>query len=347
MNKNGETPSIKWLQGALDLREVLKTVKSVTIAGEASPDPDCAGSQLAMRRLCHQVNPGLSIKLLNDQGCPSNLRWLKDAKMLSVPSESEPVADLVIVVDGGIERCGPRTRELVELSPKRALIDHHLVGSSFEYDASIVDAQAASTTEIIFDLAKVWDLAIDQVIADALYLGLVADTGSFQFSSTSAHSLEVAAELVRAGARASLIAEKVRLERPFDFLTFQSRVFGKLKRYHDGRVLVCVADREDIEGLKLGDLPFDQALSSFSFIKGVEVTVMLKGGPTFQKSKPEKSWRRLSFRSRGRINVANLARSLDPQGGGHACASGCLLQGDDEAILQAILDKLTEQFKKG
>ena len=328
---------------ALRLKELLLEAKSVIIGGEASPDPDCAGSQWALRRLILKLNPALDITLLNDQGCPDKLRFFKDARLLQVPKDHPP-AEIAIVVDGGIERCGPKTRAIVDRCKKHVLVDHHLVGSTRSYEVSLVNVASASTTELIYDIAQAWGTEIDADIADLLYLGLVADTGSFQFSSTTAHTLRVAAELVAAGARSSVIAEKIRLERPFDFLKFQSRVFAKLERYHDGRVLVCIADKEDLAGLKLGDAPFDEALSSFSFIKGVEVTVMLKGGSSFGAPGQE-PWRLLSFRSRGKINVADLARSLDPQGGGHSCAAGCRMKGNDGHITGQILDKLALLFK--
>jgi bifunctional oligoribonuclease and PAP phosphatase NrnA len=338
-----QSPQAACFETAPKLKQRILQVKTIIIGGEASPDPDCAGSQLALRRLLLKLNPALKITLLNDQGCPHNLRWFKEAKHLQIPHDHTDSAELAIVVDGGIERCGPKTMGVVERCKHHALIDHHIMGSSRNYDFSIVNAKAASTTELIFDLAKHWQLDIDPVTADALYIGLVADTGSFQYSSTTSHSLRVAAELIDAGARGAAIAEKIRLERPLDFLTFLSRIYAKLRRFADGRVLICVADKNDLSGLKLGDAPFDQALSTFSFIRGVEVTVMLKGGSSFEKSLAA-PWRRLSFRSRGRINVAKLARSLDPEGGGHSCASGCLIVGDDELIIEKILTALAAQF---
>ncbi|MDF1667866.1 MAG: hypothetical protein P1V97_39380, partial [Planctomycetota bacterium] len=99
---------------AMRLKELLLEAETLIIGGEASPDPDCAGSQWALRRLIQKLNPKLSITLLNDQGCPDNLRWYKDAKALKVPTDETPSADVAIVVDGGIERCGPKTMSIVE-----------------------------------------------------------------------------------------------------------------------------------------------------------------------------------------------------------------------------------------
>lgn len=321
-------------------KALIGSVETLVIAGEASPDPDCAGSQLALRRICKQLSPKLSVWLLNDQGCPDNIRWHKDNRKLRAPKSKDKQPEMVIFVDGGVERCGARTRELMEAVPRKVLIDHHLMGSGADYELSIVDAQSPSTTALIFELACALGVTLDKPSAEALYMGLVSDTGAFQFSSTTAKTLRIAAALVDCGARPDFIAAKVRLEKPLDYLKLQGRLFRRLQRHCDDRVLISVVHDKDLKGLNLGAAPFDPIINDYAHIEGLEVAVMIKGGAP----RSDQPWRRLSFRSRGQVNVAELARSLDPEGGGHAQASGCRLQGRDEDIIDRVLAGIKAQL---
>ena len=228
-----------------------------------------------------------------------------------------------------------------ETCPRHVLVDHHAVGSQASYALEIVDPERASTTELIAALARRWPCELDPVTASALYLGLMADTGSFRYSSTRAESLRTAAELVEAGARPDQLAEAVMLERPFAWLTVLGRVLPRVRRELDGRVLVASVSRRDWADLGLTESPEDWLLSQLTFLEGVEVVVYLKGG----KPVSARPWRRLSFRSRGAVDVAALARELDPEGGGHVRASGCRMDGSDpeiqDRILAALKPKLT------
>lgn len=314
------------------LRRSLLEARRVAIVGEPRPDPDCAGSQIALGRLCRALKPELDVVLLNDAGAPRSLRWVTDHKKLRPPRKREKPFDVAICVDGGIERCGPQTRDAIKGCARLVLIDHHAAGSQADYALRLVDPRCAATTEIIFDLARRWGLALDRATAEAIFLGLLGDTGGFRYSSTRPETLRAAAALMEAGARAALMTERLLLDKPYGLLTLKARLIDKARRHLDGRVLAVSVSRKDFADLELGDAPYDRALGEFCFIEGVELTVMLKSGGG--RVRP---WRRLSFRSRGGIDCAALARGLDPEGGGHARAAGCRMEGLDAAIIEQIL----------
>jgi len=315
-----------------EFRRLIAGADRILVAGEPDPDADCCGAMVAIARLAREICSHDRIDLRAEQGVPKRWSWLEGTRRIKSPEAKDPEHALAILVDGGIERCGPKTAALVRRAQATVLIDHHLQGSQQDYSLRLEDPGAASTTVVIHDWAVALGLPLDPATAEALYLGLAGDTGGLRYSNADLRCFEVAQTLVAAGARPHEVAVSALLESPFDLLRLQARVLSRIRRLIDGRFLVASVQHSDLAGLQLGGVPVDRILPALSYVRGVEVTLLLKGGP----GPGEAPWRRLSLRSRGRVDVAAIARQLDPGGGGHRCASGCRISGDDETITSAV-----------
>src|SRR5580692_5759193 len=206
-------------------------------------------------------------------------------------------------------------------------IDHHVSGRPFA-NVNWIDPHAVATAEMVFRLAREAGVKISPEIATCLYTAVLTDTGSFMFEGTNEHTFALARELVLAGADPAHCARSVY----FAHSTAKMRLLGAaLSNLHREGPLAWIwvtsdqmerlgAKEEDCEGL------VNYALS----IQDVEVAV-------FFRELPDGRFR-VSLRSKGQLNVAAVAEEFG--GGGHACASGCSLDGPLSIAVARIMAQL-------
>lgn len=176
--------------------------KQIVVIGHMRPDGDCIGSQIALTRSL--IQQGFDAVAVNNDPVTDVLKvFVNDTPiMLSKDFKPKPQAIAITVDCGDKDRIG---KILNDLFPEITLnIDHHFSNTSFAKD-NIVRPQAASATEILSGLLLDNDYPIDEVTATALFLGLVTDTGQFQYASTSAETFLLASKLMQLGAKPSYI----------------------------------------------------------------------------------------------------------------------------------------------
>jgi phosphoesterase RecJ-like protein len=206
-------------------------------------------------------------------------------------------------------------------------IDHHVSGRPYA-DLNWIDSGAASVGELVYRLVKAAGATITPEMATCLYTTLLTDTGGFTYGSVRASTFAVAQELVLAGADPIAIAREVCYSTPASKVLLLGAALGNLKREgrlawlwvtHQDMVRTCAAE-EDCEGL----------VNVAVGISGVEVAVFLRELPELRI--------RLSMRSKGKVNVAEIAERMG--GGGHGNAAGCTLDGPLRRALDEILPEL-------
>jgi bifunctional oligoribonuclease and PAP phosphatase NrnA len=221
--------------------------------------------------------------------------------------------DLCIVVDAsGLDRLGALYEDNKELFAALALvdIDHHVTNDRFGA-ANVIDARAASTTEVITLLLSRLGIEPDVAVASCLLSGLITDSLSFQTESTTPRTLRIAAELVEAGAPISAIAFSLFRQRPRGSAIVYAKALGTLQFAFDGRVAWLEVTRAMVE--TAGPGADSGGLSGFAgSIQGVEVGFQIEEGADGNVY--------AGFRSQS-VDVAALAGELG--GGGHVRAAGC------------------------
>ncbi len=305
----------------VELRRHIEAARSILITSEPSPDGDGFGAEVGLHHLIADAFGGeKEVILCNERGCPDKFRYFPESALIRPLDDAirGRTFDVAIVVDAGAERCGA-VREPFERAGVRINIDHHKFGSRADYDLAIVDPTAASTTEQVFRIGEhpAWGVPVTAGFAAAIYLGLICDTGSFQFSLTTPETHRIAGKLLAAGIKHDEIAAHILMERSHEEMKMLGRLFLASERSASGRVLHVVID--DPDDIRQPKTTFDRISQELAFVEGVEVTVVVRALPDGSC--------KLSFRSRGRVDVAALARELDPGGGGHTRAAGCGLPG--------------------
>ena len=221
-----------------------------------------------------------------------------------------------------LDRIGPVRPSL---SPDIRLlnIDHHQDNECF--GAVNIVEEVSSTCELLYHLALGLGYEIDAIAADQLYAGILFDTGGFRFSLTTATTFEVAADLVRRGARLDAIAQDVFGNKSFGSVKQRGQAIESLVLRLEGQVAVLHLDRE---AMSAGEP--DEVVNYGLMIKGVEVAVLLK--------ERAPGCYRISLRSRDKVDVSQVAGAFG--GGGHTRAAGLELTGAPEDVVENILTEI-------
>lgn len=228
-----------------------------------------------------------------------------------------------IVADcSSLDRIGPLRPNL---SPDIRLlnIDHHQGNECFGI-VNVV-AEISSTCELLYHLALGLGYEIDAIAAAQLYAGIVFDTGGFRFSLTTATTFEVAADLVRRGARLDAIAEGVFGNKSLGTVKQRGQAIESLGLHLGGRVAVLHLDHA---AMSAGEP--DEVVNYGLMIRGVEVAVLLK--------ERAPGCYRISLRARDKVDVSQVASTFG--GGGHTQAAGLELAGARQDIVESVLAEI-------
>ncbi len=308
----------------------LEPFGSIGITAPAGADGDSVGTQSALKEVLGAVFPAKKIRIVNEEPCPLRYRFLPLASSFEVSSDilKAPPAtwpDAMICVDGGSGRIGEQTTKLWRAAKARGQVDHHaLGGANEEYAFRLFDPNAASTTEIVFRLVESLGLRLTPTIAQAIYVGLIFDTGLFKHSNTKPDTLRIGARLLETGFNHTDTAEKAMLIRTDGAFRMLKTILEGANFEVEGRYAWAVLDHASFQAAG-GDADDREGLIDQLFLtRRCEIAA-------FYFERHPNEWK-VSFRARG-WDVASLARQLNPGGGGHRLAAGCSLSGPRSEVL--------------
>ncbi len=314
-----------------EMAELLKSIDGkILITTHKNPDGDAIGSTLGWFNFLKSI--GKDVKVVYRDRLPYFFDFLPGIDEVEVGEEVEGRYDWVIITDVSEER---RTGFLSIPADRSIVIDHHITAEPFA-DFSIVEPEISSTCELSYELMVLIDREkITYEVALPLYTGMFTDTGGFSYNNTSPRTHEVAAELLRKGidpytVRFNLF-ERNRINR-FKLLEL---VLKTLEFALNGKVAHITVYRKFLE--ETGAL-LEETEGFINYprsIAGVEVAV-------FFKEIEKESWK-VSLRSKGKINVAEIAKKLG--GGGHKMAAGYETEGELEEIKRKLFKELGLAFE--
>src|SRR5512146_654960 len=309
------------------LSEVLNQVGRRTrfaLTSHARPDGDAIGSVLACSQIRRSMGKQADVFLFD--GVPQVYRPLPFADSVVQTSRIPENYEAAVILE-----CDSLQRTRIEGLDRHYLIniDHHSSAKPFA-DVNWIDPHACATAEMIFRLAREAAVKLSPEIATCLYTAVLTDTGSFGYSGTSERTFALAQELVRAGANPVAIAQSVYFSNPAAKLRLLGAALTNLHR--DGALAWMYVTRDDMERSNALEEHTEGLVNYALAIEGVEVALFFRelGNQRF----------RVSLRSKGGVDVAKVAEHFG--GGGHACASGCALDGP----LQSAVDRVLTELRK-
>lgn len=313
----------------IDIYKEVKDAGLIGISGHIKPDGDCIGSTIALCLYLRKRFPDKKIKLNLDPVAPC---------FASVPSidiicsdYADEVYDVYFAVDTIPGRMGGGEK-LYNKALKKINIDHHISNIDGSGDVNYIDPKASSASELIYRLID--KEYIDKDIAAALYIGIVHDTGVFQYASTSPDTLRAAADLVSTGFDFYRLIDETYYEKTYLQNLVCARIVSESKLYLDGKVIIGQINRETMNQMGAQSNDFDGVINQLRITQGVEVAVFMypMNDVTLK----------VSLRSKLYVNVARIAESFG--GGGHIRAAGFYFKDNPEGLTEKIVELIKEQI---
>ncbi len=304
-----------------EISEQLKKLKSAVIFCHMRPDGDTLGAAMGLKWLLE--SNGALASVVCESKIPSKFLFLQG--MSEIGNKPDDSAEAYIAVDASDERrLGALGDTFIRAKKPKFNIDHHISNTHYG-DYCFVEERAA-TCEIITELSAYFDVPLNAVAANYLLLGLSSDTGNFAHKNVTESTFLAAAKLVSCGGNINEIQYNMFKKQSAGRALLFARTMSAIRYFADGRIAFisvtrdqladCGALAEETEGF------IDFPLS----VDGVEVAVCLL------ETANERF--KISLRSKGKADVNAVAAVYG--GGGHILASGCMLSG----CLEEVIDKL-------
>lgn len=325
-------------------QEIIRIIEenhSFIITSHTNPDCDALGSELALAEHLRQL--GKNVVIINSDPIPAAYRFLNSGSPDSIQRYSQrkhqaiiKQAEVIFVLDasGGWERVGSVGVALQQARATTICIDHHPDATEFA-DAAVIDVEAAATAELIYDLLLAMEGHLTQTMAQALYAGILTDTGSFRFPKTRPKTHQITAILLAAGAKPSPIYRQIYEQYSLARVRLRGHVIDSIKTEADGQIAYYGLKQKTLKryGVKITEL--DGFASLGQEIGGVRVTVFCM--------ESSKKRIKISLRSDGSVTVNRIAQAYE--GGGHASAAGATVTGQLETVLTEVVAKVKDQLE--
>ncbi|HEY7617379.1 MAG TPA: bifunctional oligoribonuclease/PAP phosphatase NrnA, partial [Terriglobales bacterium] len=286
------------------------------------PDGDAIGSVLACSQILRTM--GKETQVVLSDGVPRIYQPLPFTETVVQATDVNGEYEAAIILE-----CDSIQRTRLTGLEQRFLIsiDHHVSGRPFAH-VNWIDTSACATGEMVFRLARQAGVPISPEVATCIYTAVLTDTGSFMFSGTNEHTFALARELVMAGADPAVCARNVYFSHPTSKMRLLGAALSNLHR--EGPLSWIWVTREQMENCGAIDEDCEGLVNYALAIQGVEVAA-------FFRELVDGRYR-VSMRSKGQLNVANVAERFG--GGGHQCASGCSIEGPLSVAVARILAQL-------
>jgi phosphoesterase RecJ-like protein len=317
-----------------DAAEYFKAHDDYVVVSHDGPDADGIGSAYALVSALQAL--GKRAAAAASDALPPKFRFI-DARgvfhSLAAGDLPFPPRTAVVVDTHDLSYVGARVEALLSLAPDCFIVDHHEPKGE-RIEPSLLESSASSSSELVFLIAKRLGVALPVDAAEALFAGIVYDTGSFAYPKTGAVTFECARELVELGVKPYAVHNRMYESSSIGVLILQKTVFSSLELHAENRIAVQTLKRADLAGSGAAYEDAEDLVNMPLQGRTVEVSVLFKENLEGKL--------RCSLRSKGKVNVAHIAQSFG--GGGHKTAAGftCLspLERAEADVLQTIVRAL-------
>lgn len=304
--------------------------QKIAVIGHARPDGDCIGAQVALARVLTAL--GFHTVCVNPDPVPRRMKFLTPGLVFHRADGLDALDYAACYVDCADHgRAGDKLR--ARFPAPFVNIDHHVSNAGFARH-NFVDVGSAATCEILAGLFLDNHLPVDRLAAQALYVGILTDTGQFRFNSTSRRTFLLAAELMSLGAQPAEAGYELYERESAGKLQLLQKFLASLRLEGGGRI--CIGLLPDGIFAETGTSPEDtEGLVDYArSIDGVEIGVLVEERPDGIKA---------SLRSKDPAYRLD-AIAVQFGGGGHACAAGLNLKESSATFVPRLLTALEAQI---
>lgn len=292
------------------MNKLIEKANNILITTHKNPDADGLGCGIAFMEVIESLYPKKSLYFFVDGKPPKNLSFLPHFERIEDINENSfpKNIDLVISLDmPNIQRGGAISKHIKDLP--NINIDHHLGNSNFGA-INFVDTGASSTAELLVDLFKEYSYEIDDKVANALYAGLIFDTGNFLWAASS-KTFDCASLLTKKGANVEMVSKNLFHKNSYTKFKIIEKAIGNMVYDEKKGLLYSYISNKEIKKLDAKQEDFEGVVELLKSFEKAKVTLLMK--------EDEKSSIRGNIRS-DTVDVSRLASLFG--GGGHKKASG-------------------------
>lgn len=308
------------------LLKIIEQYDSIVIFGHKLPDPDCYGCQVGLREIIREKYPNKNVFIVGS-GVVSLLPFLGNLDKISQEVYSNSLG--ILVDASGLCRSEDPNIKLCKYWIK---FDHHRHNEEETFDfPHLVDEECISCAEIIYDFAVRNNLVVNKLAAQAFYCAMLADSGNFKYYGTTAHTLDVASELLKKFDNAKQLYDAVFY---VDEETKRIRSYISERVKVDGQVAYADISKKEYDSQKVSYEKASGSVNAVGCVSSSNIFMLMTETP-YGKI-------RVELRSNKMFPVNQVA--LDFGGGGHKFASGCEINNIPEEK-RRLLDALNKVEK--
>jgi phosphoesterase RecJ-like protein len=304
------------INSANEVLEFIHNNDNFLVSAHINADGDAIASVIAMGILLGHLKKR-HYMVLHDAQIDSRFSYLKNFdRIITNNFALDLQLKAAIILDvPGIKRLGDVAKLLPHRS-KTVKIDHHPEEDDFA-EVSMTDEKASSTTQLVYEILDQAKINIDLDLAQAIYTGIVYDTGRFSYSNTTSRDMYICGKMIDCGVQPSKINDRIFFENSFEA---------------NGTVNLIYLDHSIMSQNHHGEI---EELANYSVaIRGGKVGMFIREiRPRFHK---------ISLRSKADIDVNQVAKKFN--GGGHTRAAGCRLEGTKREVIEKILAEIKKQL---
>jgi bifunctional oligoribonuclease and PAP phosphatase NrnA len=311
--------------------DLVRQHRRFLITTHVRPDPDGLGSQLALADVLEGM--GRQVQMVIASSWPPRYTFLDPERRIqrfAPPGDAHREVEVIIVLDTGTwNQLGDFGDWMKTSKAKKVVIDHHITQDDLGA-MQLIDTTSEATGRLVDEAAQALGQQLSRKAASCLFAAVATDTGWFRHKNTTAPTFALAEKLTRAGADPNYLFDEIYEQNTVARINLLGLVLQRLQVIDDGKIAYSEVFKGDYA--KIGAIPQDteDAVGYTRSIAGVEVGMIFLEQPA--------GGIKISFRSRGKVDVAAIAKSFD--GGGHKLASGATLHTSmDEAqkrVLEAV-----------
>ena len=314
------------------MMEYLLSAESILILAHEAEDADAIGSGLALMEVLRAAGKRADF-LLSDEP-EQHLKFMVQEPWVYADGMEIPEYELCAAIDcGDLERIGKR-RFLFERAKKTVNIDHHYTNPEYGM-MNLVDGSACAAGEILCEMFQKTNTPLTDEAAKNLYIAIMSDSGGLRYESASPKTLRLTADLMEYGFDHAQLCRKLFDSQDYRVLELRAHVVQNIHRYFENRLAVVSLSEEIFDDFGVSEKDTGDLVNLPRSLTETEIAVSLR-------ETPEKI--KISFRSNGRYNVAEIAEKIG--GGGHKMAAGARIEGKSLEEAEKIIFTLCKDVLK-
>jgi phosphoesterase RecJ-like protein len=314
------------------IADAIHAAETIAILSHMRPDGDAIGSQLALTLSLRQL--GKQVVAWNENGLPDSFRFLRCSELITTPPTEARAFDLAIALDTATKQRLGTTLDAVRSTKYWVNIDHHASNPAYG-DLNYIDVAAPATGQVIYEFLLSQGLPLTYEAADALYVAISTDTGSFRYPNTAGRTFEIAAQLISSGVNAGEIARRLYDSYPKRRILLLGELLRDTRFDAEDRVASLTLTRQTKDRYQVKPEDIDGLIDSIRAVDTVIVAIFFE--------ELEDGRIRISMRSKDhRIDVNRLCTELG--GGGHTLAAGARARGSLREVSARVLERVIHEI---